>query len=241
MVRDLSKQLNKAVELEIVGADTLIDRDILDKLEAPMTHLLRNALDHGLESASERQTAGKSETGFLRVEAAHVGGMFQLSVDDDGRGIDVERIRKKVLERRMAPPEVAQALSREELLEFLFLPGFTTKADVTEISGRGVGLDIVHHLVGATNGSVQVFTELGLGTKVVVRLPISLSVVRTLIASVDGEPYALRLNGVDRCLKVRAEDVLTVENRQFIRVEERNVSLLSARELLGLPSVTVGA
>ncbi len=238
MVRDVSRELGKKVNLEISGEDTLIDRDILEKLEAPMTHLLRNALDHGVESPSKRVKEGKKEVALLTIEAAHVGGMFQLSVEDDGRGIDVEHIRAKVIDRQMAPPEVASALSRDELLEFLFLPGFTTKEDVTEISGRGVGMDIVHHLVGATNGSIQVFTEIGLGTKVVLRLPISLSVVRTLIVQLAGEPYAFRLNSVDSCTKLSVEDIQTVEGRQFVQREGRNVSLLSMRNLLGLPPIS---
>jgi two-component system sensor histidine kinase and response regulator WspE len=163
MVRDLARELGKQVRFEIQGERTQVDRDILEKLDAPLGHLLRNALDHGMESPQERRTAGKSEEGVIRVEASHHAGALQIIVSDDGRGIDPETIRAAIVARGLAGAETAQRLSESELLEFLFLPGFSMKQDVTEISGRGVGLDSVQDMIRQVRGRVRV-SRAGQGT-----------------------------------------------------------------------------
>ena len=154
MVRDLARGLGKQVRLEIVGPDTRVDREILEKLEAPLGHLLRNAVDHGLESPQERDAAGKSVEGVVRLEARHSAGMLQVIVSDDGRGIDLRRLRHAVVQRNLANAETADRLSEPELLEFLFLPGFTMADTVTDISGRGVGLDAVQDMLKQVHGPV---------------------------------------------------------------------------------------
>ena len=188
MVRDLARRLDKKASLEIVGESTEVDRDILDQLEAPLTHLLRNAVDHGLEPTEKRQAAGKPETGVIRLEACHRAGMLVITVADDGGGIDVERLRGKVVERGLTSPDMAHSMSEVELLEFLFLPGFSTAAAVTEFSGRGVGLDVVQDMVRRVGGSVHIATHLGQGTTLHLQLPITLSVLRAVLVEIGGEP-----------------------------------------------------
>ncbi len=178
MVRDVARQLGKKVHFEVSGHDTDVDRDILDKLEAPLGHMLRNALDHGLESPDERRKAGKPEAGTLRVEARHQAGMLNVRVTDDGRGIDLDRLRRKVVERKLTSADLAGRLSDGELLDFVFLPGFSTAETVTDISGRGVGLDAVQAMAQAVGGLIRVHTRLGAGVTFELQLPITLSVMR---------------------------------------------------------------
>src|SRR5262249_27178579 len=154
---------DKQVRLEVEGQATEVDRDILEKLEAPLTHLLRNAVDHGLEPPDERRAAGKPETGFVRVEARHRAGTLAVTVADDGRGIDLDRLRKKVVERRLTTAALVETISEPELLEFLFLPGFSTAGALTEYSGRGVGLDVVQTMIRQVGGSVRIATRPGHG------------------------------------------------------------------------------
>lgn len=234
LVRDLARQLGKQVQLEIHGETTEVDRDIVEKLEAPLNHLLRNALDHGLESDDERRAAGKPETGRLTLEARHNAGMLLISVRDDGRGIDLEKLRHKVVERRLTNRELAANLSEAELLEFLFLPGFTTAGQVTEVSGRGVGLDVVHNMVHAVGGSVRIHTRLGKGTTFHLQLPITLSVLRAVLVEIAGEPYAFPHNRIDRLLRFPRAELHSLESRQYFEVDGRNVGIVLARQVLHL-------
>jgi two-component system sensor histidine kinase and response regulator WspE len=235
LVRDTARRLGKQARLEIVGETTAVDRDVLEKLEAPLTHLLRNAVDHGLESAEARAAAGKPAEGVIQLEARHRAGMLAITVRDDGAGIDVERIRRKVVERRQATAEMAARLSEAELLEFLFLPGFSTASAVTEVSGRGVGLDVVQDTVRKVGGSVHVSTQPGQGTTFHLLLPITLSVVRAVVVDIVGEPYAFPHNRIDRLLRVPRSQVRSLEYRHFVSVDGRNVGLVLAAQLLDLP------
>jgi two-component system sensor histidine kinase and response regulator WspE len=236
LVRDTARRLGKQARLEVVGQATEVDRDILEQLEAPLTHLLRNAVDHGLELAETRQAAGKPAEGVIRVEARHRAGMLAITVSDDGPGIDVEVIRRKVVERRHAAPEMANRLTDAELLEFLFLPGFSTAGQVTEVSGRGVGLDVVQDTVRRVGGSVQVSTRPGRGTTFHLLLPITLSVLRAVLVDIAGEPYAFPHNRIDRLLRVPRAQVCSLEHRSFVAVDGRNVGLVLAAQLLELPA-----
>ncbi len=231
LVRDVARQLGKQVRFDIEGGATGVDRDILDKLEAPITHLIRNALDHAIEPPEERAAAGKAAQALIRLEARHVAGMLQIVLTDDGRGIDVERIRAKVVERGHANTTMAAQLTDAELLEFLFLPGFSTKHEVTDLSGRGVGLDVVQSVAQAVGGSVRVTTRLGRGTSFALLLPITLSVIRALLVRIGGEPYAFPLGRIDRILKVRREEVEVIEGRRFFRLDDRAIGLVSAAQV----------
>src|SRR5450830_961334 len=173
MVRDLARSLGKDVQLHIVGEDTLVDRDILAKIESPINHMLRNAIDHGMEGPYERIDAGKEALGTIRMEARHRAGMLSIEISDDGRGVDPEKIRQSVIERKMASPAMAAALSPGELLEFLFLPAFSLKATANQLSGRGVGLDIVHETIRQQNGTVRLESEPGRGFRALITLPLT--------------------------------------------------------------------
>jgi two-component system sensor histidine kinase and response regulator WspE len=232
LVRDLARTLGKQVRFEVRGEQTGVDRDILDKLEAPLSHLVRNALDHGLETPAERAAAGKPETGEIRLEARHRAGMLHITLTDDGRGIDVERLRARAITRGLVAKAVADQLSELELLEFLFLPGFSTKDQVTEISGRGVGLDVVQSMVKAVGGSVRVATQPGRQTVFTLQLPITMSVIRALLVDVGGEPYAFPLTRIDRILFCPHADIRTVEGRQYFDRDGVSIGLVLASQIL---------
>jgi two-component system sensor histidine kinase and response regulator WspE len=233
MVRDLGHTLGKQVRLQIIGETTKVDRDILEKLDAPLGHLLRNAIDHGIESADDRLATGKPAEGSITLEARHSAGMLQIIIADDGRGIELDRLRQAVIERNHTNAETAHQLSEAELLAFLFLPGFTMRDTVTEVSGRGVGLDVVQNMVKQVRGTIRVSSEPGLGMRFILQLPLTLSVVRTLLADISGEPYAFPLAYIVRTLMLPREQIELLEGRQHFNLDGRSVGLVNAHQLLG--------
>ncbi|HEU5074517.1 MAG TPA: hybrid sensor histidine kinase/response regulator, partial [Polyangiaceae bacterium] len=233
LVRDVARQLGKTVRLDIAGEATDVDRDVLESLEAPLHHLLRNAIDHGLETPTERCRKGKPEQGLLRVEARHHAGMLAIAVSDDGNGIDPERLRAKITERKLLPADMAARLSSPEVLEFIFLPGFSTAGEVTEISGRGVGLDAVKSAVEAAAGTVRVTSEPGKGTQFLLQLPVTRSVLRAVVVDVAGEPCAFPLLGIERILRIAPESVKSIGNVEYAVVDAENIALISAQQVLG--------
>ena len=241
LVRDVARTLGKQVRWEVRGEQTGVDRDILDKLESPLSHLVRNALDHGLEPTAEREAAGKPPVGTIRLEARHRAGMLHITLTDDGRGIDVERLRAKAVSRGLVARQVADQLTELELLEFLFLPGFSTKEEVTEISGRGVGLDVVQSMVKAVGGTVRVATQPGRQTVFTLQLPITMSVIRALLVEIGGEPYAFPLTRIDNILFCAHADVRTVEGRQYFERDGVSIGLVIAPQILELGSQTAPA
>lgn len=233
MVRELAKKLGKEVRFEIDGASTPVDRDILDRLESPLTHLLRNALDHGIELPADRVARGKSAEGKLVLSAHQVAGMLRIAVTDDGAGIDLAAVRRKITQAGHLSEETARNLGDAEILEFLFLPGFSTSDVVTEISGRGVGLDVVHSAVRAVGGSVRIQSTPGAGATVELQLPLTLAVVRSLLVEIGAEAYAIPLTRIDRLVRTTLKELEVVENRQFLLVDEKQVGVLDARQVLG--------
>lgn len=233
MVRDVSRSLGKKVALEINGLSTQVGRDVLDKIEAPLNHMLRNAIDHGIETPEERTEAGKPEQAVIKLSAAHYKGMLSIIVEDDGRGIDLDRLREKVAAKGHTTPEMAAELSEKELLEFLFLPNFSTRDTVTDISGRGVGLDVVLDTIQKMRGIVHTSTAKGKGTRFHMQIPIILSVLSTLIVEIAGENYAFptaRINGV---ATVPARLTEVIEDRQYINVDGRLIGIIGASYLFG--------
>ena len=233
MIREVARDLGKQIRYEVRGEATGVDRDILDKLEAPLNHLIRNALDHAIEAPDDRRRAGKDPVGTIRLEARHSAGTLQIAVVDDGRGVDVNRLRAKVIERGLATEVMAERLSEAELLEFLFLPGFSTKEAVTEISGRGVGLDVVQDMVRTVGGVVRVASKIGRGTKFTLQLPITMSVVRALLVRIAGEPYAFPLNRIDRIVRVARADLRLLEGRSHFLIGDDLVGIVDAVEVFG--------
>lgn len=235
MVRDISRSLGKQVRLDIRGLETRVDRDILGKIEAPLNHLLRNALDHGIETPEARAAAGKPEQAHLRLQAMHSAGMLSIIVEDDGRGMDLEVLRRKVVDKQLVSAEMAKDLSESELMEFIFLPGFSTRSEVTEISGRGVGLDVVHSVVQEMHGLVNAVSHPGRGMRFHMQLPLTLSVMRSLLVEIAGEPYAVPLAQINRTLRLDRGQIQIMEGRQYFTLGNHHIGLVAANQLLGLP------
>ncbi|MBV6325320.1 hybrid sensor histidine kinase/response regulator [Duganella violaceipulchra] len=234
MVRDLARNMGKDVQLHIIGEDTLVDRDILAKIESPLNHMLRNAVDHGMDAPEGRIAAGKPAVGTIVLEAKHRAGMLSIEISDDGRGVDLEKIRTMVVERKMASPQMSASLSPAELLEFLFLPAFSLKENTTEISGRGVGLDIVHETIRSQNGTVRIESELGAGFRTYITLPLTQSIVRALVVDIKGEAYAVPIVQVERVVKVAQAAIHTLESKQFFDLGGEHLGLVSAAQVLEL-------
>ena len=236
MVRDLGRSLGKQVRLEIEGEKTQVDRDVLEKLEAPLTHLLRNAVDHGIETPEQRLLSGKPEEGLIRLRASHQAGLLVLELSDDGNGVDLENVRRSIVARQLSPAETAAQLSDEELLTFLFLPGFSLRDTVTEVSGRGVGLDAVQHMVRQLRGAVELEQTAGEGSRFHLEVPLTLSVVRSLVVEVGEEAYAFPLAHIERMCDLERDDIVQVEGRQHFWHEGRHVGLVAASQLLNRPA-----
>ncbi len=234
MVRDVARIVGKKVKLEIKGEPTLVDRDILERLKASLDHLLRNAIDHGIEAPADRLARGKPEEGNLQLQASHSAGMLLVTVADDGNGVDTEAVRRAVVGKNLTTLEMTQKMGNAELLEFLFLPGFTLKESVSEISGRGVGLDAVQAMAKEVGGRVRIFSQSGLGTRFQLELPLTLSVVRTLLVEISGEPYAFPLSRIDRALKLPKERIGVVQGRQHFALDEDQIGLVAAHQVLDL-------
>jgi len=236
LVRDTARRLQKKVVLEIEGGATLVDRDILRALEAPLTHLMRNSVDHGIESPDQRRAGGKPDVGTILVAARHHAGMLTITIRDDGRGIDVAKLRQRIVACALETPETAAQLADDEVLAFLFLPGFSTAETVTEVSGRGVGLDVVRAMVHEVGETVRVATQPGQGTTVTLRLPVSLSVIRAALVEIAGQPFAFPLTRIDRIMRVPGTDHATIQGQPHVTVAGQSVGLVAAAQLLGLPA-----
>ncbi len=232
MVRDVSQSLGKEVTLELDGLDTLVDSDILDKIEAPLTHLLRNAIDHGIETTNTRTQKGKSPQGLITVSAYHNAGRLNITIKDDGKGVDLEKLKHKIIGKGMVNQQMADKLSESELLEFLFLPGFSTRDNVTEFSGRGVGLDVVHSVITSMRGQIRSSSKPDQGLKVQLQLPLTLSVLHSLLTDIGGEYYAFPLTRIHAIIKTHTDAIFTLENKQLIKYADQDVSLINGRQIL---------
>ena len=231
MVRDLARRLGKEARLVIQGESTQVDRDILENLEAPLGHLLRNGVDHGIEFPADRVANGKPAEGTIRLEARHSGGVLLIEVSDDGGGVDLGTLREAVVLKHLTTPQTAAKLSEQELLSFLFLPGFSMKETVTDISGRGVGLDVVHEMVKSVRGTIRVTTQPGQGVRFQLQLPLTLSVVRTLLVEIAGEPFAFPLASIQRSLKLPRHSIETMDGRQRFFFEGRAIGLITSHQV----------
>jgi len=234
MVRDLARQLGKRARLTIVGENLEVDRDVLDRLDATLTHILRNALDHGIESTAQRREANKPDEGQLRIWATHRAGMLAIDISDDGAGIDLERVRKRLVDSGRVTPQAAAQLTEQALKEHLFSPGFSTRTEVTEVSGRGVGLDVVRESIEGMDGNVRLTTRTGQGTSFHLLVPISRAVTRALAVRIAGEVYAFPSLRIYRVLRANLTDVESRDGMQFLPHSGRNIGLVPLAELLDL-------
>ena len=233
MLRDTARELGRDVRLVLVGESTPVDREVLRRLEAPLGHLIRNAVDHGIGSPADRERLGKPARGTVRVEARHAGGRLLVTVEDDGKGIDLEAVRSRVVQRGLADAVAAGEMSELELTHFLFLPGFTLRDEVTAISGRGVGLDAVFTAVREIGGDVRIAAVPTGGTRFELQLPLTLSVVRALVVEIAAESYAFPLARVHRLVRVERGDIASAEGRQHFPLDDSQIGLVWAHQLLG--------
>ena len=233
LVRDTARELGKSVKLEVLGERTRVDRDILDKLEAPLMHLMSNAIDHGIESPDVRVTNGKPPEAQLRLHARHENGRLVVTVRDDGRGIEREQLRAAIVRKNLVNSHTAAGLSDAELLEFLFLPGFSTRQDVSTISGRGVGLNVVQSMVQEAGGAVTVTSDPGAGTVFRLTLPVTRSVMKVITVQAEGERYAIPLVRIDRVAQSLAREDSDVGGL-VVDVDQHALKLVSLATLLGL-------
>jgi two-component system chemotaxis sensor kinase CheA len=234
IVRKISKELNKEITLLISGEETKLDKSMVEEIADPLMHLVRNAIDHGIEGKDERLNGGKPEAGTIKLSAQQKGNSVVVEVEDDGAGVDLSKVYKKALERGLL--EESKEYSQKELFNFLFLPGFTTKEEATDISGRGVGLDVVAKNIGKLGGMVDMDTELGKGTKFTLTLPITMVIIKALIVSVGGETFAIPINSVSESLMIKKNDIRTVEKHGVVQLRDRTLSLLWLGEIFSLPS-----
>lgn len=234
-VRDLAQRAGKRVEVVLEGQDTELDRSVIEQMGGPLMHLVRNAVDHGIEPPAEREQLGKPPTGRLRLAAAQEEEGIVVVVEDDGRGIDTQRVRDRAVALGRVSAEAAARLSEEEAVELIFHPGLSTAQRVTEVSGRGVGMDAVRAGVQALGGSVEVHTQPGRGTTFVLRLPLTLAIVRALLVSCSGERYAIPLAGVQEIVEVAAERVHRVGSYRAILLRGSVLPVVSVHEVLELP------
>jgi two-component system, chemotaxis family, sensor kinase CheA len=231
MVRDVARQCGKSVELMVEGGDTDLDKGILDAIAEPLTHLVRNAIGHGIESGEERARAGKRPQGTLRLNAYHQGNQVVIEVSDDGHGIDAEKIRQRALSQGLLNAEQATRLTEAETLDLIFRPGFSTAAEITELSGRGVGLDVVQSVLGRLKGTVQIASESGRGTTFRLRLPLTLAIIKALLFRVEQRLYAIPLNAVAEIARTVEAEVYQVEHYDVLRLRNDVLPLLRLGQL----------
>ncbi len=226
IVRDVARQCGKEVDLLLSGQDTDLDKSILDSLAEPLTHMVRNAISHGIEPAEERTRSGKPALGTIKLDAYHQGNQVIVEVSDDGRGIDVEKVRAKAVALGMVNPAEAAQLSESEILEFIFRPGFSTAEQITEISGRGVGMDVVQSVLHRMKGSVTVESHRGQGTLFRLKLPLTLAIIKALMFTIENRLYAIPLNAVAEIARSTEADVHQVDNHEVLQLRNQVLPLV---------------
>lgn len=232
VVRDLCKETKKQVELVIRGEETELDKTLIEEINDPLVHLVRNSMDHGIESPDDRTKAGKNPTGTITLSAEHEGNNIIISIEDDGKGIDPDIIREKAISKGLITKERAKELTRQDSLNLIFLPGFSTAEVVTNISGRGVGMDVVKTNVTKLRGIINIESNPGKGTRIVIKLPLTLAIIPGMIVKVKNHQLVIPLSSVVEVLRVHVEDIYSVNQREVIKTRESILPLLSVNELL---------
>jgi two-component system chemotaxis sensor kinase CheA len=232
VVRDLARSLGKEVRLETRGEETDLDKNLVEALADPLVHLVRNAVDHGIESPSERERAGKPREGVVILSAAQEGDQIELVIEDDGKGMDPEVLRRKAVEKGLLDEETAARLSDRECFQLIFLPGFSTKTEISDVSGRGVGMDVVKTRITQMNGTVEIDSLKGKGTKVTLKVPLTLAIMPTLMIQLGNQAFALPLSSVVEILDLDLRRISMVDGRQVLLVRDRALPLFYLREWL---------
>ncbi|PUU87752.1 chemotaxis protein CheA [Halanaerobium sp.] len=237
MIRDLSNKMDKEIDFIMEGQETELDRSIIDELSDPLTHLLRNAIDHGIESPEARKAKGKDEEGRIELRAYQKGSEIIIEVKDDGAGIDADKIGRKAVEKGIVGEEELEQLERRDILDFVFHPGFSTASEVTDVSGRGVGMDIVRNVVKKLDGQIGIESELGRGSTFTISLPLTLAITQALMITVDGDTFAIPLNAVSETLTISPENIKKVRGKDVIVLRENTIPLVSASEIFGSKNI----
>lgn len=235
MIRDISKKLDKKMELYMSGEETELDRTVIDEIGDPLMHMLRNAADHGLESNEERIRAGKPEVGSIFLNAYQDGNNVVIEVKDDGKGVDVEKVKKKAVEKGTITPEQAAVMTDKEAIDLLFRPSFSTAEKISDLSGRGVGLDVVKSKIEALGGDVEAKTVLGSGTTFIVRLPLTLAIIQALMVELGNEKYAIPLGSIQTIEDVALSDIKYVQTKEVIHLRGNVIPLIRLRNVLDVP------
>ena len=238
MIRDVSRKLNKEIELVMSGEETELDRTVIDEIGDPLIHLLRNAADHGLETTEERIKLGKPRQGSIILQAYQDGNNVVIEVDDDGKGIDVDKIRKVAIEKGVVDTALASNMTDQEIIHLLFEPSFTTSKQITDVSGRGVGLDVVKSKIAILGGHIEVKTELGKGSKFIVRLPLTLAIIQALMVQLGEEKYAIPLNTIQNIEDINVADIQYVQKQEIIVLRNEVIPIVRLHQLLDVEGKT---
>jgi len=232
VVRDLAKDAKKEIKIEISGEETELDKTLIEEINDPLVHLIRNSADHGIEMPEQREAADKNRAGTIKLSAEHEGNNILICIEDDGKGIDPDKIKQKAVSKGMITKEKAAELSRQDALNLIFLPGFSTAEVVTNVSGRGVGMDVVKTNVTKLRGIISIESNVGQGTKILIKLPLTLAIIPGMIVRIDKEKVVVPLNSIIEVLRVHADNITTINNHEVIRNRDSVLPLLSIEKLL---------
>ncbi|WP_447968327.1 chemotaxis protein CheA [Nitrospira sp. M1] len=236
LVRDVSNKLGKQVRLELLGEDTEVDKSVADELGDPLVHLVRNSMDHGLETAIDRQNAGKASEGYVRLTASQEGNSIVIRIEDDGRGLQAEKIKAKALERGLVSEVDLASMGPREMMSLIFLPGFSTADQVSDLSGRGVGMDVVRTNISRMNGSIELDSEPGHGSRVTIKLPLTVAIIQALMVEVECCTFAIPLASVIEAVKVTKDEIKTINGQAVLNLRERILPLIHLSEKFQIPS-----
>ncbi|NMB27909.1 MAG: chemotaxis protein CheA, partial [Tissierellia bacterium] len=239
MVRDLSKELNKEINLEMSGEDTEVDRTVIDEIGDPLIHIIRNSIDHGIETPEERVKYGKSKEGTVELKAYADGNNVVIEVVDDGRGINVNEIKKKAIEKEIINRQEIELLSEEEVFTLLFTPGFSTSEEVSDVSGRGVGLDVVKSKIEAINGSIEMDSEVNKGTRFIIRIPLTLAIIQALLVKLGDETYAIPLSSITEITSITKNDVRNIQGQEIFLYRGKTIPIVKLNELMEIESTNI--
>ncbi|HHV98983.1 MAG TPA: chemotaxis protein CheA [Clostridiaceae bacterium] len=235
MVRDISKELGKEVNLVMSGEETELDRTVIDEIGEPLIHLLRNSIDHGIEPVEERRRLGKPDAGQIFLRAYQDGSDVVIECDDDGQGININKVKSKIIEKGLVSKELVGNLSKKDVIDYLFRPSFSTADKITDISGRGVGLDVVKHKIESLGGIVDVETEEGKGSKFIIRLPLTLAIIQALLVVVGEEKYAIQLSSINQIIKISPDEIKKVQNQEVILLRNNVIPIIRLDKVLDVP------
>jgi two-component system chemotaxis sensor kinase CheA len=236
LVRDLSSKLGKQVRLDLVGEDTEVDKSVADELSDPLVHLVRNSMDHGLETVEERKRMGKSSEGSVRLAAYHEGNSIVIRIEDDGRGLQVDKIAESALDKGLVSESELATMSPQDVMKLIFLPGFSTAEQVSDLSGRGVGMDVVRTNISRMNGSLELDSQQGRGSQVTIKLPLTVAIIQALLVEVGNATFAVPLASVVEAVKVTKDDIKSVNGQAVLNLRERILPLLDLAQTFQIPN-----